>query len=368
MRARAHPATVVVAPGDGTGFVLEDADVPDPVGDELLVAVDAVGMCHADLAARDGAFPVPLPAVLGHEGTGVVRSVGPGVRDIRPGDRVVLTFDACWRCPACRAGRPTLCGRYAELNWGAEPDGRRRMTTRSGLAFASFFGQSSFGSLALASERNAVVVPDDVPRELLAPLGCAAQTGVGAVLNVARPGMGDVVVVVGLGPVGFCALLAAVNFTPAADVVALDIDPDRLALAAELGATATVDVRSGDSADVVRRLGGASYVIECSGAPAAFPAALAAVRSGGTVVQVGAPAFGTTVPLDVAALVNSSATVRGSVEGDSRPHEVVPWLARMVHRGRLPLERLVRTYPLGEVDRAAEDMAAGRTVKPVLLP
>lgn len=370
-----YPATAMTVAHPGADWVEQAVLVPPPVADEVLVDVEAVGLCHADLAARDGAFPVPMPAVLGHEGVGVVRAVGPGAHRVRVGDRVVLTFDACSRCRDCTAGRPTRCEHYMELNFGAGTDvqvapGRdvdgRRVHGPRGPLFSSFFGQSSMASTTTARERNAVVVPPTLPAHLLAPLGCAVQTGAGAVLGVARPGPGDVVVVVGMGPVGFSALAAAVGFTGAEHVVAVDRHPARLELALRLGATATIDTSrpAGLAALSTSR---ADVVVECSGAPAVLAPALAGLRNGGTAVVVGAPPFGTTVDLDVAAVVNRSITIRGTVEGDSRPHEIIPWLAAMVETGRWPLEALVSTYRLDQVGRAAHDMAAGLTVKPVLL-
>lgn len=369
MTAAERAVAAVVARGHGAPFVVETVCVPEPVRDEVAVAVDAVGMCHADLAARDGDFPVPLPAVLGHEGTGLVTAVGPGVRTVRVGDRVVLTFDSCGRCRSCRGGWPTRCDAYMQMNFGAEPRSRgRRIATASGEAFGAFFGQSSFAVAAIASERNAVVVPDVAPAHLLAPLGCAVQTGAGAVLLTARPGVGSVVAVVGLGPVGFSALAAATAFTAAEQVIAVDVNPARLALAAELGATSTLDVREDPGMDALRATGGMDVVMACSGAPQALAPAVAALRPGGTLVQVGAPAFGATAPLDLASVVNGSITIRGTVEGDSRPQEMIPWLARRVAEGRWPLDRLVRTYRLDQANTAGADMAAGLTIKPVLLP
>ena len=363
-------ASAVVARRDGAGFAIEDVLVPDPVRDEVRVAVDAVGMCHADLAARDGDFPVPLPAVLGHEGTGLVTAVGPAVRDVAIGDRVVLTFDACHRCRACRSGWLTRCEHYMEMNFGTASTthgAARSVRTATGDVFASFFGQSSFATVALASERNAVVVPDEAPAHLLAPLGCAVQTGAGAVLCTARPAVGAVVAVVGLGPVGFSALIAAACFTPSEEVIAVDVNSNRLALAAELGASRTIDARDDPDLESLRGSGGVDVILECSGSPRALEPALASLRRGGTLVQVGAPAFGTTAPFDVAAVVNGSITIRGTVEGDSRPREIITWLERRVVDGRWPLHRLIQPYRMDEATTAADDMTAGLTIKPVLI-
>lgn len=254
------------------------------------------------------------------------------------------------------------------LNFGDAANGGPRVTAPAGELFGGFFGQSSFASLALASERNAVVVPHAVAPQLLAPLGCAVQTGAGAVLNVGRPSPGSTVAIIGLGPVGFSALFATTGFTPASSVVAVDQHAARLELARSLGADVALDATEVDAFRELARSGGADLVVECSGAPTALPDALRAVRTGGTVVVVGATAFGTTAAVDVADLLNRSITVRGTVEGDSQPLRMIPWLAEMVAAGRWPLDRLVTSYPLSDIERAASDMSAGRVIKPVLIP
>ena len=363
-----HRATVAATWSTGAPFTLTEAKFASPVGDQILVDIEAVGICHADVAAARGSFPVPLPAVLGHEGTGTVRAVGADVRSLRVGERVVLTFDSCHRCLPCTTGRFTRCDRYMALNFGTGAgDSGPTVAARDGELFAGFFGQSSFGSLALASERNAVAIDAAVEPHLLAPLGCAVQTGAGAVLSVGRPTHGSTVAIVGMGPVGFSALTAAVGFSPASVVVAIDRYAARLELARELGADVALDATHGDAFEELAGMGGADLVVECSGAPDALPGALRAVRTGGTVVVVGAPTFGTTAPVDVADLVNRSITVRGTVEGDSQPHRMIPWLAHMVATGRWPLEPIVTRYPLSSIETAAADMVAGRVIKPVLV-
>lgn len=361
-----HHATVLATWAAGAPFTVTEAVLPHPTGDQVLVDIDAVGVCHADLAARDGAFPVPLPALLGHEGTGTVHATGTDVRRVRVGDRVVLTYDSCHRCRPCLAGRRTQCDHYMQLNFGAGPATRKPVIAATGELFGGFFGQSSFGTMALASERNAVVVDGDTKPQLLAPLGCAVQTGAGAVLNVARPEPGSVLAVVGMGPVGFAALTAAAGFSSARTVIAIDLHAGRLQLALDLGADIVLPA-DGGAFEELQKLGGADVIVECSGAPEILPLAVPAVRTGGTLVVVGAPRFGTTAPVDVADVVNRSITIRGTVEGDGRPEQMIPWLAEMVARGRWPLEELVHTYPLADLDTAAADMAAGRVIKPVLL-
>lgn len=366
---RDRRSTVMAIWEAGGPYESIEAMLPEPTADQLLVDIDAAGVCHADLAARDGMFPVPLPAVLGHEGTGTVRAVGPGVRNAKIGDRVVLTFDSCHRCPSCTAGRFTRCDRYMHMNFGGQRqlEGQPVVATTRGDLFSGFFGQSSFGTRAMASERNAVVLDVDLPPHLLAPLGCAVQTGAGAVLNVAPLHPGAVVAIVGLGPVGFSALTAATQFTAARTVIAVDLSDERLKLAQELGAGLVINAADGRAFEHIANDGGADVIVECSGAPKILPNALTGLRIGGTLVVVGAPPFGTTAPIDVADVVNRSLTIKGTVEGDSQPQRLIPWLAEMVLRGRWPLNQIVHTYPMANIETAAKDMLSGRVIKPVLL-
>lgn len=336
-----------------------------------LVRVEAVGICHADIAARDGKTPFPHPAVLGHEGAGVVEAVGAGVTSLRPGDRVVLTFASCGACTSCRSGLPSQCADFLSLNFaaGARPDGSPILWLGDGDTplHGHFFGQSSFATHALVTERNAVKLPDDAPLATLAPLGCGIQTGAGAVLNVLRPAPGGSVAVFGAGAVGLAAVMAA-RLTQAAQVIAVDVNPGRLALAAELGATDTVDARAIDPVAAIRKLtgGGAGHVLESSGNVLVFRQAVDAAAIGGVIGIVGAP-FGREAAVDVADFVNSSKRIVGIVEGGGVPHLFIPALAALHAAGRLPVERLVTTFPFDRINAAAQAAASGEAVKPVLL-
>lgn len=346
-------ATAAVSWRQGQGFDIVEIDVDAPVGTEVLVQVDAVGICHADIAAAAGDFPVALPAVLGHEGAGIVVEVGDAVTDLMPGDRVVLSYDSCGRCAACQAGAPTRCLDYMELNFTG--GGRMGALSHGGQSLGgSYFGQSSFSSLALVSARSAVRVSTDLAAHLLAPLGCGIQTGVGAVLNVARPSPGAQVAIFGLGAVGTAAALAAA-ITPYVQVVGVDPNLVRRTAAEALGIATTTQISDG-----------VDIAVECSGHIGAFTAAMNCLRTGGTLVVCGAPPFGLTAPMDVAELVNRSITIRGTVEGDSRPHTMVPVLINLIERGLLPIARVVTCFELADIDDAVSQMSSGAVVKPVL--
>lgn len=366
--------TAALVEKSGAEFALRQIEVQDPRRDEVLVRVQATGMCHADLAARSGDFPVPLPGVLGHEGAGVVERVGDAVTTVRPGDRVMLTFDSCGRCAGCVSGLPSQCAEFVAYNFtrGARLDGSHTLSSAEGDLHGNFFGQSSFAGYALTRERNTVAVPDsaaDVPPEELAPLGCGIQTGAGVVFNVLQPPAGATLAVFGAGVVGLSALMAAA-LLPLREIVVVDVKDSRLELARKLGATQVVNSATDDPIQALKELtgGGPDMVVESSGVPAVLVQAVKSLSTGGTAGVVGVPAFGATAPLDVADLVNESKRIIGVVEGQSNPPEFLPRLAAMVADGRLPVGELVKTYPLRDIERAAEEMRAGLAVKPVLVP
>ena len=215
-------------------FLIEDIELDEPREDEVLVRIAATGLCHTDLAVRDGHTQSPIPIVLGHEGSGVVERVGTKVRRVKPGDHVVLSYYACGTCLACRSGRENLCLKNRICNFGGiRLDGSTTMKKDGEPIHGSFFGQSSFASHALAYERNAVPVRKDVPIEMLGPLGCGVQTGAGGVINSLRPKPGSSLAVFGTGGVGMSAILAAV-VCGCSTVIAVDVKKERLKAALEL--------------------------------------------------------------------------------------------------------------------------------------
>jgi aryl-alcohol dehydrogenase len=357
-------AAVVGAPG--AVFDLERVDLPELVEGQVLVRLEAVGICHADLGARAGTFPVSYPVVLGHEGCGVVVDAGPDVSTISAGDRVVLTFDTCGTCPSCCANKPARCSHQFARNWTGD-EATPRAAASSGVVQLGFFGQSSFAEYAIASTRNAIPVDVTAAAELLAPLGCGVQTGFGAVSNVLNPAHGDVVAVFGAGAVGLSAVMA-LNLDVGVTTVVVEPDPGRRQLAKELGASVLIDPRVADPAEEIRAHfpEGVHGAVECSGQTAAFAAAVSITGQSGTVVVVGSPAFGTRAEIDVFDLILRSKTIVGCIEGDCVPSADIPRLAGLIDRGELRVDRIIDVYPFSEIERAARDMAAGRVVKPVL--
>jgi aryl-alcohol dehydrogenase len=261
-------------------------------------------------------------------------------------------------------GEPTQCLNYGEHNF----------PTRAGTSFSStlgpvhagFFGQSSFATIALASERNAVRVETALPPELLAPLGCGIQTGVGAITHVAQLRSTQTLVIIGMGAVGLAALFAALD-AGARAIVAVDTNDSRLTAADQAGAMATIDASRPDWWADVRRIfpEGADVVVESSGAPVSLPAALQCVRSGGTVVVAGAPPFTHETPIRVADLVNRSITIKGTAEGGGKSRDRIPRLVRMVESGALPLALMLEVAQFSDIPAWLQRVSETTPIKPV---
>ncbi|MBC2902369.1 NAD(P)-dependent alcohol dehydrogenase [Streptomyces cupreus] len=364
------PTRAAVVESGGAPFTLADVVLDDPGPHEAVVRMVAAGLCHTDLSVASGGLPFPLPGVLGHEGAGIVEAVGPAVTGVAPGDHVVLSFTSCGDCRDCRAGHPAYCATWLPLNLigGRRADGTGTLSRSGSPLGGHFFGQSSFAERALVDERSLVKVDPDVPLESLAPLGCGVLTGVGAVWNVLNPTTGSTLVVLGAGAVGLSAVMAAA-LTPATTVIAVDRVAERLELARELGATHTVnpDEESLPEALHARTGGrGADGVVETTGNVAVLRQGADALAARGTLVVVGAPPFGTEVALDVNGLLGGKRIV-GLTLGDAETQTFVPALVRLVKEGRLPLHRLISTYPFTDIDQAVRDMRAGKAIKPVLV-
>lgn len=344
---------------------IEDLELAEPRDDEVIVRLCATGVCHTDLLAPR---LCPLPAVFGHEGAGIVERVGARVGKVRRGDRVGLTFGYCGHCRQCTAHAPAYCEHGHDLQFGGTRDDGSTTLSRNGEpVHGSFFQQSSFATRALATERNVVPLPDGLPFELAAPLGCGIQTGAGAVLRSLRAPAGSSIAVFGTGSVGLAAIMAA-RHAGLGPIVAIDIDPARLELARELGATHGLDAREGEVAARVRAIvqGGAMYSIETSAALSALHDAIACLARRGECALVTVPALGAPVPFSFLPLLTGGRRLIAVLEGDSEPDTFIPQLAAMFRAGALPIDRLVARYDFAAIGRALADAEAGRAVKPVL--
>ncbi|MER7986776.1 NAD(P)-dependent alcohol dehydrogenase [Streptomyces noursei] len=337
-----------------------------PDRDEILVRIAGCGMCRTDLAVRRSAGRSPLPAVLGHEGSGVVVETGGPETGLDVGDHVVLSFDSCGRCRNCTAAAPAYCDSFAALNlFGGRTEHTARCTDAAGGALAPrWFGQSAFAEYAVVPARNAVRVDPALPLALLGPLGCGFLTGAGAALNTFGVGPGDTLAVFGAGAVGLAAVMAAT--AGGAVTVAVDRHPQRLAFAEWFGAR-PLPAATADLPDRIRRLtdGGAQYALDTTGSTRLINDALRALRPTGHLGLVAR--LHTALPLEPGTL-DRGRRISHLSEGDAVPRLLIPRLTGLWQAGRFPFDQLIRTYPLADVNEAERDCDAGRVVKPVLLP
>jgi len=360
--------TAAVVRERGGAFGIEEVDLCDPRADELLVEVQASGMCATDLHGRDAYYAAQFPKVFGHEGAGVVRAVGAGVTKFKPGDHVVMAYPWCGECPNCKTQRQTYCLHANDLkHGGTRADGSTLHSKNGHPIYGAFFQQSSFGTYTVANERFAVKVRDDVPLTSVSALACGGQTGAGAVLNVMKPKPGDSFVVFGVGAVGLSGLLSA-KIAGCDPIIAVDVHEHRLKLARDLGATHTIN-HSGRT-DVVAEIKtitglGARYTLETSAIASVFREAIEALMPAGTCVLLGSARKGTEVSFETPFLQNGR-TVRGVIQGDSVPQQFIPQLVDHIAAGRFPVQRMITFYDLADINRAAQESASGKTIKPVL--
>ena len=363
MKIQAAVVRAVKAP-----MTIETLELDEPRYDEILVRVVATGVCHTDIGMRDQTFPVPQPVVLGHEGAGVVERVGPGVRTVVPGDHVVMSYDSCGVCPTCADNQATYCYEFFGHNFAAaRGDGSLSLASPSERVHGNFFGQSSFATYALCTDRNVVKVSKEVPLELLGPLACGVQTGAGAVMNALRVGAGRKLAVFGTGSVGLSAIMAA-RVVGATTIIGVDVNASRLALARELGATHTIDPSAGNVTETILELtgSGVDFAIEATGLPSVIRQAVDSLAPRGTCGIIGAAPLGSEVSLDVMGVMTAGRVLRGIVEGDAVPRAFVPTLIELYRQGRFPFDKLVTFYPFERIEDAVRDSEHGKVVKAVV--
>ncbi|VFA91759.1 S-(hydroxymethyl)mycothiol dehydrogenase [Nocardia farcinica] len=340
-----------------------ELELGEPGPGELLVRIEAAGLCHSDLSVVDGNRVRPVPMLLGHEAAGRVEAAGPGDSDVAVGQRVVMTFlPRCGECAGCASQGRMPCVPGSVANNAGELLGGGRRLIRDGAPVHHHLGVSAFATHAVVDRRSVVPVPDDVPPEVAAVLGCAVLTGGGALLNSAKPGPADRIMVVGLGGVGMAAVLVAVSLG-APEVIAVDTVPEKLALARELGASAAYT-----PAEVAERGIVAEVVVEAAGNVRAFETAVAATAAGGTTVTVGLPAPDARASIAPLGLVAQGRSIVGSYLGSAVPARDIPEYVRMWRAGTLPVERLVSAHiGLDEINRAMDELAAGHALRQVIV-
>ncbi|MDD5225277.1 MAG: NAD(P)-dependent alcohol dehydrogenase [bacterium] len=355
-----------IVPSQGEPFQIAEVELEEPRVDEILVRMVGTGVCHSDIVFRD-VFPASTSSVLGHEGAGIVEQVGKDVTSVKPGDHVVLSFNYCCHCNNCLKGRPYYCDKFMLMNYlGKRVDGSATLSMDGTSLHGSFHGQSSFATYALASEKNTVKVPDDVPLEILGPLGCGIQTGAGTVMNALKAPAGSTMAVFGMGTVGLSAVMAA-KVVGCSTIIAVDINPERLKLAQVFGATHVLDSREVNPAIEIQGITGygSDYAIEAAGNPGAYRQAVEGLNPTGTCILLGLSPLGTEVTFDMNLFVTGR-TTKGILEGESIPHLFIPTMINMYKKGIFPFDKLMKFYPLEEINKAVEDSARGISIKPVI--
>lgn len=353
-----------------TPLEIAQVDLDPPREGELLVRVEAAGVCHSDYHYQQGDLRCSLPAVLGHEGAGIIEAIGPGVRHVAVGDAVSLLWrPRCGECRACLAGHSERCalGRVEAMTGGLL-DGTSRLS-RGGAPLYHLLGVSCFAERCVVPERSVVPLPDGVPFPVAAVAGCAVITGVGAVLNALEHPTGRSLLVVGAGGVG-CATVMGAVVAGAFPIIVVDANQRALDLARSLGATDTV--LAGDDVEVAIRdrcPEGVEYAIEAVGRPETLRLAFSALRSGGMLVAVGLGAIGQDFALPINDLVQQEKRVVGSLYGSASPALELPRIFALYQSGKLPLDRLIgATYSLEGVNDAFSDLVAAGRGRGVLIP
>lgn len=339
---------------------------------DVLVRVEAAGVCHSDYHYLRGELRSRLPVVPGHEGAGVVEAVGSDVEACRAGDTVCLMWrPRCGKCYYCLTGQPVLCQAGAvQATSGGLLDGVSRLHLADGSPLHHLLGVSCFARYCVVSERSVIPVPPEVPAEIAAIAGCAVVTGVGAVLNVIGACAGDGVLIFGAGGVGLSAVMGA-RLAGAAPIIVVDMVPARLQLAERLGATHLIDASQDDVQGAVQDVlpGGVPWAIDAVGRAGSLTQAFNALRPGGTLVAVGLGAVDDTVPLPINALVQRQKRVIGSLYGSANPPVDIPRLLDAYLAGRLPLDELVgEHYALRDINAAFDDLVSGSGGRAVILP
>lgn len=355
---------------DATPLRVTEVDLAPPGADEILVKIEAAGLCHSDLSVINGDRPRPMPMAIGHEAVATVMETGPGAQDyFAAGDRVVLSFlPLCGHCEQCMSGEGYMCANGAASNGaGTLLSGESRLS-ENGCPVHHHLGASAFSSHAVVDRRSAVKIPSDIPIEIAALFGCAVLTGVGAVLNTAALRAGESVVIYGLGGVGLAALMGAIA-GGAHPVVAIDPVPEKRALALELGAVAALDPADGDDAIIAALGARPDLVVETVGKARVLAAAYGIARRGGRIVTVGLPNPSEMLSIQAVSLVGDGKTLMGSYMGSSIPSRDIPRYIGLWRAGRLPVDRLLTSVsPLSEINNLFDRLESGEAIRQIVIP
>jgi aryl-alcohol dehydrogenase len=342
----------------GGPLEIEFLEMEGPRDNEILVRIVATGICRTDIDIIDEWDSTEMPVVLGHEGAGVVIKAGKNVKSVSPGDHVILSYQSCGRCPQCRHGRPWECRYLYEANFGFKRRDGSNALQRNGVR-GHFFGQSSFATHSLATERNIVKIPRELPLDILSPLGCGIQTGAGTVMNTLDVPRGASIAVFGTGSVGMSAIMTA-RIAGASPIIGVDINPRRLDLALELGANHVINNRQEDIASHISGItgSGVDYVLEITGNPEMLHTAVDLLNPGGTVAIFTSESGPGPLP--------KGRKIISVVEGSAVPQVFIPKLIKLYQAGLFPFDRIEKFYNFADINKAIADARRGDTIKPVL--
>ncbi len=349
---------------------IEEVELSEPGNQEVLVQIKAAGLCHSDLSTINGNRPRQMPMVLGHEAAGIVVDSGRGVDDLSSGDHVVLVFaPSCGECISCKEGHPGRCKPGQTANAGGTLLGGGIRLSQNGQNVYHHVGVSAFAEYCVVNRGSLVKIDKKLPFDEAALFGCAVLTGVGAALNTGKVFPGAKAAVVGLGGVGLNALLGA-RVAGASDLIAIDVNDDKLTIATELGATATVNAMDKNCVDKIKSMtnGGVDFAFEMAGSVEAMDIAYRVTRAGGTTVTAGLPHPDKRWELQHTNLTAEERTVKGSYMGSCVPPRDMPRYIDLYRKGVLPVNKLLSDHlELGEINEGFDKLASGKTVRQLIM-
>lgn len=355
---------------DSKPLQIEDVELQKPAAGEILVKIHAAGLCHSDLSVIDGNRPRQLPMVLGHEASGEVVELGPGIKDLAVGDHVVFSFvPICGHCMPCMTARPALCENgVAANNKGELLDGGLRLRDRNQRVIHHHMGVSGFAEYTVASRQSVVKIDRELPFDIAALFGCAVMTGVGAIINTAKLTLGQTVLITGMGGVGFAALLGALA-GGAGKIIVADVNKEKLAQALALGADEAVDTSDHNALEKVRDLtnGGVDVGLEFAGVIPALEFTYNATARGGRTVTAGLPHPSKVMEFAPVKLVAEERILQGSYLGSCIPVRDIPAYIALYQAGRLPINKLMtHKLKLEEVNEGFERLAKGEAIRQII--
>jgi len=350
-------------------YTIEELTLSELREDEVLVKLVASGICHSDDAMRLGDAPYSFPAVLGHEGSGIIEKVGSAVSGFQPGDHVVMSYQYCGHCDSCLTGVPASCDDWARMNMGGvRDDGTPYFQKADGTVVNNFFSQSSFSTYTITYERNLTKISPSVDLRLVGSLGCGFMTGSGTVLNGLKPKPGSSIAIFGTGAVGLSAMMAA-KIAGCTKIIGVDIHDSRLEVAKELGATHTLNSRNVDVLAEIKKLTndrGVNYTIDTTGVPAVIRTSIDALAIGG----VGAPIAAAPRSIELSTVMDltmMNRTLKGVLMGNAIPQLSIPQLIEFYEAGSFAFDKLIQFYKFEDINDASSDSLTGKTIKPVLI-